>query len=188
VEPDWCNPTRAGYEAVALTDADVISRSLARPEAFEVVFERHFAAVFRYLRRRVGPIAEDLAAETFTRAFAGRSGYDLDRPDARPWLFGIATNVLRAHHRDAYIPAFPAEREDALVEVDDRLDAASALARHATALRALSVEQREVLLLVAVAELTYEETAETLGIPVGTVRSRMSRARATLAPVNQELR
>ena len=171
---------------MALTDADVISSSFRRPEAFEVVFQRHFAGVFRYLRRRAGPIAEDLAAETFTRAFAGRGGYDLDRSDARPWLFGIATNVLRAHLRDAYIPAFPPEREDTLVDVDDRLDAASTLARHAIALRALPVEQREVLLLIAVAELTYEETAEALGIPVGTVRSRMSRARATLAPVNQE--
>jgi RNA polymerase sigma factor (sigma-70 family) len=170
------------------TDAEAIAGSLAAPETFELVFERHFAAVFRDLRRRVGAFAEDLAAETFTRAFAGRSGYDLARVDARPWLFGIATNVLRAHQRDTYIPALPAERDGETFDADDRLDAAAALARHAAALRALTVEQREVLLLVAVGELTYEETAEALGIPVGTVRSRMSRARAALAPVTEETR
>ena len=171
------------------TDADAIDRSLrGSPQAFELVFERHFSAVFRYLRRRAGVVAEDLAAETFTRAFAGRAGYDLARTDARPWLFGIATNVLRAHHRDAYVPLPVGEREDAISDPDDRLDAAAALARCAAALRALPVEQREVLLLVAVAELTYEETATALGIPVGTVRSRMSRARAALAPVTEETR
>jgi RNA polymerase sigma factor (sigma-70 family) len=171
------------------TDADAIERSLlGAPQAFELVFERHFAAVFRYLRRRVGAFAEDLAAETFTRAFAGRAGYDLARPDAGPWLFGIATNVLRAHHRDAYLPAPAGEREGESFDADDRLDAAAAVARCASALRALPVEQREVLLLVAVAELTYEETAEALAIPVGTVRSRMSRARAALAPVTEEMR
>jgi RNA polymerase sigma-70 factor (ECF subfamily) len=171
------------------TDADAIDRSLrGRPQAFELVFERHFATIFRYLRRRVGAHADDLAAETFTRAFAGRAAYDLERPDARPWLFGIATNVLRAHHRDAYVPAPAADREDATIDADDRLDAASALTRCSAALRALPVEQREVLLLVAVAELTYEETAAALGVPVGTVRSRMSRARATLAPVTEEIR
>jgi RNA polymerase sigma-70 factor (ECF subfamily) len=170
-----------------MTDADAIARSLRRPDAFEVVFERHFRAVFRYLRRRAGAAADDLAAETFTRAFAGRAGYDLARPDARPWLFGIATNVLRAHHRDAYLPPIAVERAVDL-DADDRLDAASSLARHAALLRALPVEQREVLLLVAVAELTYEETAEALGVPVGTVRSRLHRARAALTPIAEETR
>ena len=170
-----------------MTDAEAIARSLRHPSAFEVVFERHFTAVFRYLRRRVGAAADDLTAETFTRAFAGRAGFDLARPDARPWLFGIATNVLRAHHRDAYVPVAVAER-DVVIDADDRLDAASALARHAALLRALTVEQREVLLLVAVAELTYEETAEALGVPVGTVRSRLSRARAALTPIAEETR
>ena len=168
-----------------MTDADAIARSLGTPAAFEAVFERHFAPVFRYLRRRTGAAAEDLAAETFTRAFAGRAGYDLKRADARPWLFGIATNVLRAHLRDSYIPA-PAPEGHEEIDADARLDAAATLTRHAALLRALPVEQREVLLLVAVAELTYEETAEALGIPVGTVRSRMSRARSAFAPLTQE--
>ena len=133
----------------------------------------------------MGAFAEDLAAETFTRAFAGRSGYDLARGRA-------AVAVRHRHQRPARPPArrlLAALRPSARAETfdaDDRLDAAAALARYAAALRALTVEQREVLLLVAVGELTYEETAEALGIPVGTVRSRMSRARAALAPVAEE--
>jgi RNA polymerase sigma-70 factor, ECF subfamily len=167
-----------------MTDADAIARSLRHPADFERVFERHFTAVFRYLRRRVGPqVAEDLAAETFARAFAGRRTYDRARPDARPWLFGIATNVLRAHWQQGLRPAraevLEPGRDDAAAS-EDRLDAAAAVARHAAALRALPAEQLEVLLLVGVAELTYRETAEALGVAVGTVRSRLSRARAQL--------
>jgi RNA polymerase sigma-70 factor (ECF subfamily) len=167
-----------------MTDAEAIARSLRHPAAFERVFERHFAAVFRYLRRRVGPqAAEDLVAETFARAFAGRRTYDRARPDARPWLFGIATNVLRGHWQQELRPAqaqAPEPGPDDSAASDGRLDAAAAVARRAGALRALPAEQREVLLLVAVAELTYEETAEALGVAVGTVRSRLSRARAQL--------
>jgi RNA polymerase sigma factor (sigma-70 family) len=167
-----------------MTDADAIARSLGHPAAFERVFERHFAAVFRYLRRRVGPqAAEDLVAETFARAFAGRSTYDRARPDARPWLFGIATNVLRGHWQQELRPAqahAPELEPDDAGASDGRVDAAAAVARRAGALRALPAEQREVLLLVAVAELSYEETAQALGVAVGTVRSRLSRARAQL--------
>ena len=165
-----------------MTDADAIARSLVEPAVFELIFERHFGVIFRYLRRRCGAAAEDLAAETFARAFAGRAGYDVARGDARPWLFGIATNVLRAHHRDLVVPGVLGERAEE-IDADARLDAVTALARVADALRALPTGQREVLLLVAVAELTYEETAEALGVPVGTVRSRMARARAALNPV-----
>lgn len=167
-----------------MTDAEAIARSLRHPATFERVFERHFAVLFRYLRRRVGPhIAEDLVAETFTRAFAARRTYDTARPDARPWLFGIATNVLRAHWQHDLRPAVaPASGPgfDETAASDGRLDAAAAVAERAAALRTLPAEQREVLLLVAVAELTYEETAQALGVAVGTVRSRLSRARAHL--------
>ncbi|MBE2319202.1 hypothetical protein DVA67_024715 [Solirubrobacter sp. CPCC 204708] len=107
-----------------MTDAELIARSLTAPGAFEGVFERHFGVVFRYLRRRCGDAAEDLAAETFTRAFAGRAGYGLARADAPPWLFGIATNVLRAHRRDVTVPGL-AERA-VEIDADARLDAAAA--------------------------------------------------------------
>jgi RNA polymerase sigma factor (sigma-70 family) len=165
-----------------VTDAEAIARSLRRPAAFEAVFERHFAVLFRYLRRRVGAdAAEDLVAETFTRAFAARASFDASYADARPWLFGIATNVLRAYLRSRTGMAPAAREPDEASDVEARLDAAAAVG----ALRALPPEQREVLLLVAVAESTYEETAQALGIQVGTVRSRMSRARARLQPLEE---
>jgi RNA polymerase sigma-70 factor (ECF subfamily) len=169
---------------VPMTDAEAIRRSLRHPVVFECVFERHFAALFGYLRRRVGPeVAEDLVAETFARAFAARRTYDLARRDARPWLFGIATNVLKAYwQHDLSVASLPATElgSDEAPASDGRVDAAAAIAERGDALRALPAEQREVLLLVAVAELSYEETAQALGIAVGTVRSRLSRARAQL--------
>lgn len=139
-----------------MTDAEAIARSLRQPAAFEDVFARHFAAIFRYLRRRVGPqLAEDLAAETFTRAFAARRTYDRTRPDARPWLFGIATNVLRGHWqhdlRAGAAPAADRAPDDAATS-DGRLDAAAAVVERTAALRRLPAEQREVLLLVAAAD------------------------------------
>jgi DNA-directed RNA polymerase specialized sigma24 family protein len=84
------------------SDSEAIARSLKRASAFEAIFERHFTAVYRYLRLHAGTAAaEDLAAETFARAFSSRRSYDLSYDDARPWLLGIATDVLRADGRVA---------------------------------------------------------------------------------------
>ncbi|HEY6761911.1 MAG TPA: sigma factor, partial [Baekduia sp.] len=84
-------------------DADhvVIARSLREPEAFRVLFDRHFAAIHRYLRHRCGEQADDLAAETFVRAFAARGRYVATHDDARPWLYAIATNLMRDEARRA---------------------------------------------------------------------------------------
>ena len=77
----------------ASSDADCVARSLSEPTAFEPIFDRHFAAVHRYLHRRVGrDVADELAAETFAVAFERR---DLPRESALPWLYGIATNRPR---------------------------------------------------------------------------------------------
>src|SRR5919205_4459442 len=101
-----------------MTDAQAIGASLEDPEAFAVLFDRHFDAVHGYAQRRVGPaLADEVAAETFTRAFDQRRRYDVSRDDARPWLLGIAANLLRRHWRserrrlDAY--ARTAERHHA---------------------------------------------------------------------------
>lgn len=84
-------------------DAALIAASLDTPVAFAAVFDRHFDFVHRYLGRRVGPdIADDLASETFTTAFRVRARFDLVHIDARPWLLGIATNIVR-HHRRAEV-------------------------------------------------------------------------------------
>src|SRR5215218_2697997 len=83
------------------TDAQVIAASLANPSAFEAIFDRHVGAISRYLRRRLPhPIADELTGEVFTVAFRGRRSYELGRPDALPWLYGIAANLLRRHTRE----------------------------------------------------------------------------------------
>ena len=168
---------------VAREAADAVGRR-ERGVAFVAIFERHFDAIHRYLRRRVGrDLADDLAAETFARAYAGLAQFD-PRSDARPWLFGIAANVLRRHYRDeerklrAYArtgvdPAIAAE----LVPVE-RLDATGP--RLAAALADLPPVERDALLLYAWGELDYAEIAQALAVPVGTVRSRLHRARARI--------
>ena len=83
-----------------LTDGDLIKLSATEPESFGAIFDRHAPAIHHYLSRRVGrTLADDLMAETFLTAFKSRSAYDLSRPDARPWLYGIAANLLRGHQR-----------------------------------------------------------------------------------------
>jgi RNA polymerase sigma factor (sigma-70 family) len=166
-------------------DGEAISASLAQPSAFEAVFDRHFAAVHRFVRRRVGlAIADDVASETFVRAFAGRARFDTRRTSALPWLLGIAVNLISRHYRDEerQLRAYARTGVDPVLgneeAADTRLDAAASKQRLAAALADLRAEERDVLLLHAWAELGYDEIAEALGIPVGTVRSRLSRARA----------
>ncbi|OGO52058.1 MAG: RNA polymerase subunit sigma-70 [Chloroflexi bacterium RBG_16_69_14] len=170
------------------TDAEVIAASRVEPVRFAAVFDRHYDAVHRYLARRVGgDLADDLAAETFTVALGARGRYDTAHADARPWLFGIATNLLRHHHRAEVrrLRAYArldreADQEDGLGGVDARLDAALAGPAIAEALMSLSAGDRDALLLLAWADLRYEEIAVALRIPVGTVRSRLHRARSRL--------
>jgi RNA polymerase sigma-70 factor (ECF subfamily) len=167
-----------------MDDAATIARSHDQPVAFEAIFERHFAVVHRYLRRRVGDaLAEELAAETFTRAFASRRRFASGPGgSARPWLFGIAENLVRGHRRSeerrwrAYARAHVTDAP-APPDVDGRLDARAAAAE---ALAALSADQRAVLLLTAWAELSGDEIALALGVAPATVRSRLGRARARL--------
>lgn len=166
----------------------VIGQSLAEPERFAVIFERYFIQIHRYLARRVGPgIADDLAAEVFVVAFAQRQRYDMARDCARPWLYGIATNLAGTHRRQEQRRYRALARVDArLVSpghedlVTDRVSASAAGLALAAALAGLDRGDRDVLLLVALADLSYAEVAESLGIPYGTVCSRLSRARRQL--------
>ena len=167
------------------SDAQVIDASWVDPRVFAAVFDRHYDAVHRYLARRVGSdLADDLAAETFTTAFDARRRYDTAYPNARPWLFGIATNLLRHHRRGearrlrAYASLDrPADPDGGSGGIDARVDAGRAGPAIADALTHLSAGDRDVLLLFAWADLRYEEIAVALHIPVGTVRSRLHRAR-----------
>jgi len=165
-------------------DAGVIARSTHEPKEFAAIFDRH-ANVHHYLSRRVGAErADDLVAETFMIAFRRRADFNTTHRSARPWLFGIATRLLSQHWRETErrqrlrarsLPELPAESP-----VEQAMNAAAA--HHlrgpvGQALRELAPGDLDVLLLVAWEDLTYDEVAAALEIPVGTVRSRLHRAR-----------
>lgn len=170
------------------TDAELIARSIGEPEHFAAVFDRYYARIHGYLARRLGQsLADDTASETFLVAFAGRDRYDRAYPDAGPWLYGIASNLVVRHHRAEQ------RRYRALARtgVDDvaeghaelavvRLDAQARRRSLAAALSTISDADRDVLLLVAWADMTCEEVSRALGIPAGTARSRLHRARKRL--------
>jgi RNA polymerase sigma-70 factor (ECF subfamily) len=164
------------------SDAVAIARSVSDPNAFGVIFDRHFDAVHAYLARRAGRnVADDVAASTFTVAFERRRSFRREATTARPWLLGIATNLLR-NERRAEQRAFESLariRVRPLEAADGGGDGENA-ARLADALAGLDRGQRDVMLLYAWEELSYEEIAVALRVPVGTVRSRLARARAHL--------
>ena len=180
----------AGNVGPEPSDAALIARSSAEADAFSTIFDRHFAAVHRYLARRVGRSrADDLASQTFVVAFERRADFEPAAASACPWLLGIATNLMRNELRAeqrllrAIAQLDPAAAGDLTDEAERslaRADAASEVARMAGALAALDSAQRDVLLLYAWGELSYEQIAHALAIPTGTVRSRLSRARSTL--------
>lgn len=161
-------------------DIRALHRSLREPAAFDELFVRHHVAIRRYLHARVGQaaVAEDLAAETFVRAFAARARFGDQGHGVRAWLFQIATNLLRdelrARGRRARERGIP-HGHDSTAPPDLPTDPGLT-----AQLRGLPHAQLEVLLLHAWADLSYEEIAVVLGIRVGTVRSRLHRARAQL--------
>jgi RNA polymerase sigma factor (sigma-70 family) len=170
-------------------DADIIRRSLQRPQDFTELYERHADAVYRYAARRIDrDVAEDILSETFLVAFDRRGAFDTATESALPWLFGIAT-VLAGKHRRQEARAWRgllASDAAGSVTVDEiellgaRVDAEDAIKRLATAMRKMRPGDRDVLLLFAWQELSYEQIATALEIPVGTVRSRLNRARRSL--------
>ncbi len=175
---------QALLDGSTLDDSTVIGHSLSEPELFAVLFDRHADEIYRYAARRLGPeAAEDVTGEVFLVAFRRRARYDLSWPDARPWLYGMATKVVSQHRRaerrrTAALARMAPERPGSFDERSaDRLTAEQLQPRLARALTRLSAAERDLLLLVAWADLTYEDVALALGIPVGTVRSRLHRLR-----------
>jgi RNA polymerase sigma factor (sigma-70 family) len=179
-----------------MADSDAALVEMAakgRGSAFSELMRRHGPAIHAYLLRRSSrDAADDLLSEVFLRAYAAVRHYDQRWADARPWLYGIARNVLREHWRrpggaeDGWAHFAQLEADDPWPEVDDRLDAA---ARHSSLHRALTVlaaSDREVLLLVTWEGLTPAEAAVALGIPQGTARSRLYRARAVMRQLLDE--
>ncbi|WP_116020645.1 RNA polymerase sigma factor [Thermomonospora umbrina] len=168
------------------SDAEEIERSWREPERFAVLFDRYGARLHRYAARRLGDgEADDIVAETFLVAFRRRAGYDLGRAEALPWLYGIASNLIRRHRRAEVSRYRTFVRTGVLPDVADgvaeraveRVSAQMSGRRLARAIAELPSRDRDVLLLVAWADLSYEQVADALGLPVGTVRSRLHRAR-----------
>jgi RNA polymerase sigma factor (sigma-70 family) len=167
------------------TDSQTISGSFDEPELFAGVFDRHYDAVHRYLARRVPrSLADDLASSTFVVAFERRRSFRVESTSARPWLLGIATNLLRERVRLERRELDTALRlqADGSAGSDHRDGEAESreIEMLAQALAEIDPSQRDVLLLYAWEELSYEEIAQALDVPIGTVRSRLARARAHL--------
>lgn len=154
--------------------------------AFGVLFERHARAVYNYCFRRTGnwSLAEDLTSIVFLEAWRRHQAVRLRNESALPWLLGVATNVLRnrvrseRRHRGA-LARLTIERDFGFEDdSNDRLDDERRMPATLAALARLPRLEQEVLTLCAWTGLSYEDTAVALDIPVGTVRSRLSRARA----------
>lgn len=169
---------------VDISDAELLQ---GRPERFARLYDRYVLEIHRYLAGRLGPqIADDLVSETFLAAFRKRDTFDPARGAVRPWLYGIANNLVALHRRSetrrlAALRRLPVDgpsgHEDLVL---NRLSAAGAQGQLAAGLADLSDGERDVLLLVAIGDLSHAEVAQALGIPFGTVGSRLSRVRRKL--------
>ena len=169
-------------------DAGLIVESCRVPERFGAVFDRHATAIHGYIARRLGrDAADDLVAETFLVAFRQRASYEPDQPSARPWLYGIATRLVsrrrreevrffRAIARSGIDPAADPVAEPVADQSARRADAQALHRGLAGALAVLATADRDALLLVADG-LSYQEAAQALGVPPGTLSSRLARAR-----------
>jgi RNA polymerase sigma factor (sigma-70 family) len=166
-----------GMDSAAPSDAvgELIGHS-----AIEEAFERHFDDIYRFAYRRVGrESAEEVASETFARALGRLPTFDERRGSLRGWLFGIASNVIREHeYARLRASTHPLPNDDSTESaIDQMVDRLGESARVGAVLELLTPQSSEILLLVAGLGLTYQEAAEALGIPIGTVRSRLSMAR-----------
>ena len=171
------------------SDAEAIEASLGSPAVFGLVFDRYATTLHRYLSRRVGAgDADALMGEAFRIAFERRASYDTARANARPWLYGIATNLVARHWRSegrrrsatARLGGLRPPGDDAAEWATDAVVASARLPEVVAAVRRLPDAERDTLLLYAWEDLGYDEIAAALGIPVGTVRSRLNRARRRL--------
>lgn len=168
-----------------LSDADVVRASIRDPGRFGELFDRYGDDILRYAGARLGrELAEDVTAETFLAAFRARSRYDLSRGTARPWLYGIAIRQIGKHSRAErrYRQALSRAQVDMVTadfgdRVADRVTAQQLRPRLSQVLSGLSRQDRELLLLAAWTDLSYEESAQALGVSVSAVKSRLHRIR-----------
>lgn len=163
----------------------LLARAADDPQMFSPLVEAFGPDIWKYLARRCPDAADDLLSDVWLQAFAARATYRVSRGSARGWFFGIARNVLFSHFRREAGPKRQiAGNQDALTDiwaaVDDRLVASAAAPALRAALEGLPAGEREVVLLAAWEQLSPSESGQVLGIPAGTVRSRLHRARTRL--------
>lgn len=169
-----------------MSDERIVVRSLTDPETFAALVDRHGADLYRYIARRAPDAVEDLLSEAWLVAFRRRDSYDPAQGDVRGWLFGIARMTVISHYRKSridfsrFLALVDRDGEEMWDEVDARLDAAAVAPLLRTSLAELPEVERELLLLNAWEGLSPTEAAAVLGIPAGTARSRLHRARRRL--------
>jgi RNA polymerase sigma-70 factor (ECF subfamily) len=162
-------------------------------QAFGVLYARHAREIYNYLFRRLADWseAEDLTAVVFLEAFRRRRDAVIVDGRLLPWLYGIATNVLRNRrraqwrHRDLLAQLVHEGRGDAAPDLASRVDAANQMRSALKRISLLPRAQQDVVALCLFSGLSYEDAATALGVPVGTVRSRLARARASLSGTQQ---
>jgi len=177
----------------AVTDRALWRRAAGgEAEAFGEIYERHANVIYNFCFRRTADwaLAEDLTATVFLEAWRKRRRVVFDDEDAvRPWLFGVANNVIRnearRHRRFARALAGLAAPRPAPDSSERAADAAE-MRQILAGVRELPRREQDVLALCVFADLSYAEAALALGVPVGTVRSRLARARNRLAELSPE--
>lgn len=178
-------------------DGELISESIRRPEMFEVIFDRYYQILVRYAVGRVGHSdAPDVASEALVRAFTRRSRFDTTQATALPWLFGIAANVCRERRRKTMrgfraigrMATPPLGVSPFEADAVDRIDASAAAGELASALEELSEDEYQVLMLAAIGDLSYNDIASSLRIPIGTVRSRLARSKRRMRELLEPVR
>lgn len=179
---------------VAVTDGATDRELVAElrsgsPDALAALFDRHADRIYTYCFRRTASwaVAEDATSTVFLEAWRSRERAEAHHEAALPWLYGIATNVCRNLGRSQrrYAAALgrlprPLPASDHADDTADRVDSERTMARITAALADLPERDREVIALVVWSGLSYEDAARVLGCPVGTVRSRLARARSRL--------
>jgi RNA polymerase sigma-70 factor (ECF subfamily) len=177
----------------AASDESLLRASASGDQrAFSELYERHAGTIYNYLFRRLGDWseAEDLTAVVFLEAFRRRGEVVIVEGKLLPWLYGIATNVLRNRrralwrHRHLVAQLASQPGTEVMPDVAARAEAAVQMRSVLTRIARLPRRQQNVVALCIWSGLSYEEAAAALGVPIGTVRSRLARARASLAELD----
>ncbi|MEN8040682.1 MAG: RNA polymerase sigma factor [Actinomycetota bacterium] len=172
-------------------DDEILELSLSDPHRFEVIYERHYPSIHRYVTRRLGrDAADDIASEVFLRAFDSRHRYrSFGHGTCLPWLYRIASHISLNEARRRGREAKAVRRIDARDATTDevsniawRVDARRCVEESGIidVISGLDEDLRDTLYLHALADASYLEIADATGVPVGTVKSRLSRLRVKL--------